>query len=357
MTQGIVGWRRENWPSDAAAQNEEPPWARAVTPRPPDPVIDHPIDLLTQPLPRMAVEPAAPPKTAAARDALVQARLDAFLLTMSSAYRIGETTVITGTTFQMSILYATQRDLVRANQGALLQAAVRANLTREQFAHVREGRGSPGSIHALTQSLLDLGALPKPSSADDALPGLVNQIRTMMFQHGIGIDCAGYVQQAYLHAMRIDAATAHFASPTFEDLSNLGARGYKRVDDLAAVRPGDLVVLGKPTEGPGHRAIVYEQRPATASDLTMLASNGPAAAALAGSGPIRIFEVDSSWGCSGNPLIGGVRRETWWYAETTKTWAWLEQGPEGERPFSTADTPMAHPFTGAAGIFRGAGRP
>ena len=89
----------------------------------------------------------------------------------------------------------------------------------------------------------------------------------------------------------------------------------------------------------------------------MLASNGSAATALASSGPIRIFEVDSSWGCSGNPLIGGVRRETWWYAETTKTWAWLEQGRVGQRTFSTASTPMAHPFTGASGIFRSAGRP
>lgn len=357
MTQGIVGWRRENWPSDAVAQNEEPPWAPAVTPRPADPIIDHPIGLLTPPMPRMAVEPAAPPTTAAARDALVQARLDAFRLAMSAAYRTGGITVITGTTFQMSTLYASQRDLVRANQGVLLHAAIRANLTREDFARVREGRGSPGSIHALTQSLLDLGVLPKPSPPDASLSGLVDRIRLMMFNHGIGIDCAGYVQQAYLHAMRIDATTARFASPTFEDLSNLGARGYKRIDDLAAVRPGDLVVLGPPAGQPGHRAIVYEQRPATASDLTMLASNGPAAAALASSGPIRIFEVDSSWGCSGDPQIGGARRETWWYAEATKTWAWLEQGPDGQRPFSTAGTPMGHPFTGASGIFRSAGRP
>jgi cell wall-associated NlpC family hydrolase len=357
MTQGIVGWRRENWPSDAVAQNEEPPWAPAVTPRPPDPTIDHPIGILTPPMPRMAVDPAAPPTTAAGRDAQVRARLDAFLLSMSQTYRTEKTTVITGTTFQMSVLYESQRNLVRANQGMLVQAAIRANLTREEFARVREGRGSPGGIHALTQSLLDLGALPKPSSPDAELPGLVDQIRTMMFQHGIGIDCAGYVQQAYLHAMRIDAATAHFASPTFEDLSNLGARGYKRIEDLAAVRPGDLVVLGQPAGQPGHRAIVYDQHPATASDLAMLAANGPEAAALASSGPIRIFEVDSSWGCSGNPLIGGVRRETWWYAETNKTWGWLEQGPARQRLFATADTPLAHPFTGASGIFRGAGRP
>jgi cell wall-associated NlpC family hydrolase len=358
MTQGIVGWRRENWPGEAAAQNEEPPWAPAVAPRPPDPFIEHPLSILTPPMPRFAVAPTAPATTPAARDAQVQARLDAFLLAMSTAYRTPSGTIVSGTTFQMSVLYANQRDDVRANQGALVQGAIQANLTREDFARVRAGRGTPGSIHALTQALIDRHALPKATIQNDlSMDGFVSQIRFMMFQFGIGIDCAGYVQQAYLHAMRIDAATAHFMGPTFEDLSNLGSRGYRRIDDLAAVRPGDLVVLGPPTGQPGHRAIVYEQHPATADDLESLETNGTEALAFAQAGPLRVFQVDSSWGCSGDPRIGGVRRETWWYSSTTKKWAWVEQGLPGQRPFATGDTPLNHPFSGTSGIFRAAGRP
>jgi hypothetical protein len=360
MTQGIVGWRRENWSGDSVAQNEEAPWAPAVTPRPPDTLVEHPLPILTPPMPRFAVASTAPATTPAARDAQVQARLDAFLVSMSAMYSTTDGTVVSGTTFQMSTLYEGQRDSVRANQRTLVQAAVRANLTREDFALVRAARGTPASIHALTQALIDRGALPKVDPDGPAFQnGLVGRVRTMMFRFGIGIDCAGYVQQAYLHAMRIDAATAHFSTRSFESLSNLGARGYRRIDDLAAVRPGDLVVLGYPDGAVGHRVIVYEQHLATPQDIASLEENGIRAADFArAGGPIQVFEVDSSWGCSGNPLIGGVRRETWWYSLATKKWAWLEQGPDDRpRPFSTADTPMGHLFTGTSGIFRGPVRP
>ena len=81
-----------------------------------------------------------------------------------------------------------------------------------------------------------------------------------------------------------------------------------------------------------------------------------ASRSFAGTPPIRVLTVDSSWGCNGDSRYGGVRRESWLYCEATRQWGWFDQGDEATRPFRTASTPMAHPFDGPFGIFRGRAR-
>jgi hypothetical protein len=304
------------------------------------------------PLPRAAVARVAP-ATDAERDAQVQAGLDDYRASLNPAYRAPERPASPGTPFQMSRPYDAQRPAIQANQAAVAKAAVRAHLTPADLGLVLSGRGSPASIHALTQALIDDGRMP-PDPDGSVLPE--SRIRTMMFDCGIGIDCAGYVQQAYLRAVGVSASAAGWRARMNEDLSNLAARGFTRIGDVTRVRPGDIVVLGPPQEQPGqpgHRAIVYEQHIATDGELAALRLNTAASRAFASTPPIRVFSVDSSWGCNGNAQFGGVRRESWWYCESTRQWGWLEQGDETTRSFLTASTPMAHPFDGPFGIYRG----
>jgi hypothetical protein len=307
------------------------------------------------PLPRAAVARVAP-ATDAESDAQVQEGLDAFRASLNAAYRAPERPASPGTPFQMSRPYKAQHPAIQANRAAVAKAAARAHLTPADLGLLLSGRGSPASIHALTQALIDDGRMP-PDRDGSVLPE--SRIRAMMFDCGIGIDCAGYVQQAYLRAMSVSASAAGWQARVNEDLSNLAARGFTRIGDVARVRPGDIVVLGPPPAEPGlpgepgHRAIVYEQHIATDGELAALHLSNAASRAFASTPPIRMFSVDSSWGCNGNPQFGGVRRESWWYCESTRQWGWFEQGEEATRSFRTASTPMAHPFDGPFGIFRG----
>jgi hypothetical protein len=342
MTQRISG----GWVGQLGSAGIEP---QGTAPRPDtealhqrDADVVYPVPL--PPLPRPAVARIAP-ATDAERDAQVQRELDAFRQSMNPPYVTPAGLVWSGTTFQMSKPYDAQRASIAANRAVVAAAAQHAHLSQSDLQLVLSGRGTPGAIRALTQALIDGGHVP-----GDADP--VTGVRKMMFDCGIGIDCAGYVQQAYLRAMGVSAAAVGLRAPTNEDLSDLGAAAFTRVTDLARVRPGDIVALGPPQKQPGHRAIVYEQHVATDAEIAALRENDTGRD-FTRRPPIRVLTVDSSWGSNGDPRYGGVRRESWWYCEATHQWGWFEQGDEATRRFSTASTPMAHPFDGPFGIFRG----
>jgi hypothetical protein len=352
MTQGISGWRRDDW--DRAVENDPGPSVVPPSELAHEAWSDYPIPLLPQPLPATALPAVvAPPATQPGRDAQIRTNLDAFRMAMNAPYRTPEGTAWPGTPFRMVPLPPNVEVIDPQTSAERNQAIASGHLSSTQRIDVASGRGSPEAIHAVTQALIDQGRLPPASEGD-----LDSRVRIMMFHYRIGIDCAGYVQQAYLRVMRIDAATAGFKLRD-EDLSNLGARGFTRIAHLASVRPGDLVALGPPATvppvrgEPGHRAIVYEQHLASPAELDALVSRGSAGASLVRNGPVRVFQLDSSWGSSGDPLLGGVRRETWWYSEKSATWAWSLMGVDGPGSLRTAPTPGAHPFGPPFGIFRG----
>jgi hypothetical protein len=352
MTQGITGRRNDDW------VHTDPTGAPPPAARPSHDVYEPLVPpLLPQPLPRTALAPPlAPPTTQAARDAQVRINLDAFRQAMNAPYQTPEGVAWPGTTFQMTTRYPLQGDVVTRNTAALNRAIATAKLNPSEALDLVTGRGSPEAIHAVTQALIHQGQLP------DASEGTLDaRVRILMFNHGIGVDCAGYVQRAYLRVMHLDRASAHFGR-TDESLSTLGARGYTRIVDLAGVRPGDIVSLGPPRDPlggagePGHRAIVYEQHLASTDELAELRATGETGTKMAAAGPVRVVQVDSSWGSSGDPQLGGVRRETWWRSETTGAWAWLQHASDGSASLLTASTPMAHPFASPFGIFRGSDR-
>jgi len=208
---------------------------------------------------------------------------------------------------------------------------------------VQEGRGTPAQIRAATRELL--GANSPHDSAS---------LRQLMFDHAIGIDCAGYVRQAAI-AARLLPDDANIANDSLSAAS-LQARGFALVADCRAARPGDIFVLGPRMDGsePGiqHRAIVYLHTVVPPEAIP------PELASKLGSpgGAVHRFQVDSSWGAGGRAESGGVRRETWWYGEATGQWAWQPPVPQASS-YSSAAGPYGHAFgTNIFGLFRARSR-
>ncbi len=354
MTQSIRGYRPSPWeldpigPPDAAASSAP---SRHAGP-PPTPVTSH--VPATGPTARWLI-PIARAQTPSLnpRYARLQRALDAFQAAMTPTYRTRYGDVNVSATFRMNGVPATK------SASELETVARRAHVPFDAVMQCRLGRGNPEQIHALTQALIDQGKLePAPGEP------LRKAVREMMQKYGIGVDCAGYVQQALLHATGLNRAGARLRSLDNEDLSGLARRGYRRVDAPSDVRPGDLVELGAPVptrddpdpDRVGHRAIVYDQHVATAADMRHLLTYGDAASAFSVGGPIRVLDVDSSWGCGGLAELGGVQRERWWYNEATRDWGWLIADEGGaERSFVVTPTPYGHPIAPPNGMYRDAG--
>jgi hypothetical protein len=281
-----------------------------------------------------------------------QGRLDAFRGAMTGTYRtVDGTELKVAAPFQMGAGYANQQDYMRdpAHLSRRNAAAQRANLSPEAYARVVCGRGTPGEIHALAQSLLASQPAGKIVTSSD--------LRKLMFDNCIGVDCASYAQQAYLKATGQTRSQAGLGDIMNESLTNLAHRGFQRVSAVSDVRPGDVVVLGPPKgDVVGHRTVVYDQRAPTSSEMrALLDSRNPAKIDFVVGGPVRVLEVDSSWGCGhfvhgesgdrveGHPDEGGVKRVTWLYNESTAQWAtWDKQGGT----FHTSPTPYDHPLDG-----------
>jgi len=284
----------------------------------------------------------APPT--AARDAQVRSGLDAFRMSVTGWYRTPGGDVAVSVPFLMSPGYEDQQTSMNRPEvkAELTQAAARSGLAQDALDRIHAGRGTPDEIHRLTQALIDAQPADRPSTS--WTPAAV---RRLMYEHMIGLDCAGYAQQAYLCATGRTAKDAGLGPSTLENLSGLSGKGFDRVDRVAQLRPGDLVVLGpKPrvVGDTGHRAIVYDQRPASVNDLRTLLSTS-AGQAFAVGGPVRVVEIDSSFGSSGSATRGGVERQTWLYNEATHGWAQERlDGPSvGIEPW---DTLYAHPLEG-----------
>jgi hypothetical protein len=212
---------------------------------------------------------------------------------------------------------------------------------------VRMGRATPEQIARITQRLIDEGRLPPVTR--DGISTFAPRVREMMFDHGVGLDCAGYVQQAFLFARGVDRPSAGFRPAAGENLSGLAARGFTRLA-FDEVRPGDLFILGaqpsfdRAHPNFGHTAIVRDVRDATDAELTRLAQAGGKAGELVASGSLRAFVLDSSWGCGGDPQVGGVQQHVWFQEKTSGRWLW--NGEHGRVFTAPANRPYDHPLDG-----------
>jgi hypothetical protein len=217
---------------------------------------------------------------------------------------------------------------------------------------VTSGKGTADEVRTLTQALIDRGALGALVTGSEG-----TAIRKMMWEHGIGMDCSGYVFQAFLGA-RADAVGTPASPATYSigslDSHQLPSKGLRKVAPSEA-RAGDLFILAG---NPGHKTIVYSNREVVTGDQK--ASIGgrviPEAFLRAGfpagyPATIRAIEVDSSWGAgeAGHP-DGGVKRELWVQNQANGLWGYWDN----DGAFRVSKGPYDHAIDG---VYRGKGEP
>jgi hypothetical protein len=244
-----------------------------------------------------------------------QVRIDAFYERSTPTYHTPEGDARVAAPFRMLPGYDDQRKTMRTNLGETYASARKHGLKDSEVGLVLAGRGSPEQVQRLTQALIDEGHLPA-ADADDR--DLRSRIRQMQFDHGIGFDCAGYVQQAALAAHGLDRAKAHMKTATNENLYGLESRGWTKLP-VADVRAGDVMVLdSRDRREPGHTVIVASEHYATEAERAQLPAD--IRAQVGTSAQLRVIEVDSSWGSGGNAQKGGVDRRTLVHDETSDQW-------------------------------------
>jgi len=250
----------------------------------------------------------APASANAARDKAVQGKLDGVREAFSGPYVVDGAQVTARPMFRMN------HARPAAKVAMVETCAARVGVPARPAIY---GQPTPKQLVKITQALIDTGCLPKG-------PGdVATRIRQMQWDHGIGVDCAGYSKEAIAATAARRPELYAPGNESFRDLDGKRAGSFAKLS-VADARPGDLITLDAiAPEVWGHNVVVYSRTTADASQKAVLgAKHGPELAAfLASAGPHHVLEVDSSWGAGseGNPC-GGFRRDTWIYDASTKTW-------------------------------------
>ncbi|MCI0415901.1 hypothetical protein L0222_24255 [bacterium] len=220
---------------------------------------------------------------------------------------------------------------------------------RTAIGAVAYGRATADQIKMVTDGLLKSGQFKVAKAMH---PGLsdAETIRMMQWDHGVGIDCAGYVQQAFMKVHGGGRGTFGFKTFGNEDLSSLkGNPNFTQVKPVD-IKPGDLIILDPPHRGEvGHTVLVRDRHLASADELKKF--QDPNSFAKSGD-PVHVVQVDASWSAGEDGLLsGGVQSRIWLYNE--KTGKWADVMPDGKGGFTvlTSDRngPYNHPMNG---IFR-----
>ena len=194
------------------------------------------------------------------------------------------------------------------------------------------GRAKPSQIAAITQALIDAGELSAVSSDN---PGLADTelVRKLQRKFKIGIDCAGYVQLAFVYAFlghdndtpAVRRKLGLHERRGYERLSDLPARHFDKVT-VTEARTGDLIVL-KPRAGDADRA----WHTVIVVDHTVAKS-------------VHTYLVDASWGTDlYGELAGGVARRQ--LVHDTDTGKWWDISP--------VDVPLDLTPCGIRGVKKG----
>lgn len=249
----------------------------------------------------------------AARDAAVQAKLDGLRDAFSGPYTVGGHIVPARPMFRMTTHDVPQKMAAEA-QSLAQRAGVRFPM--EAFY----GQCSPTDLVKTTQALIDAGRLPPP-------PGdVASRIRRMQWDHGIGVDCAGYAKQALIATSPRPLPLRNAGAESFRDLDSTRAGAFAKLA-IENARPGDLITLDPmPDERWGHNVIVYSH----------VVKSG-----------LHVFEVDSSWGAGAHGSEqGGFRRDTWSYDPSTRIWGSHVPGTSPPMLVMSGDGPAGDRYHG-----------
>lgn len=190
------------------------------------------------------------------------------------------------------------------------------------------GKGSLEAIRVTTQALIDSPAFRKYAHLDAE-----TAIRKMQWEFGIGLDCSGYVHQAFLFTRgsgEASAPSARYGLGKVEDsgLQRLPGPFFQRIEPAQA-RAGDAIVLVQGSDGTGHKVIVHGRHAIPAG--TELHARAVEALGGGKDAKVHVITVDSSWGAGRgeDPHGGGVKRVEWIYDETSRKWGTLHRLPSG----------------------------
>jgi hypothetical protein len=265
-------------------------------------------------------------------------RMDAFMAAAKATYHLpGEGDVEVAARFRLKgkeNLTPEERENPEKVRRAAIETGIRTRTPELQaigakvgvapgrIAAVQVGRGTPEEVRRLTQGLIDAKKLPEAENEEDTPE---RRVQRLMFDYGIGFDCAGYVQQAFTAAHGITRAQAGFAPRVADErLLDPAAKGpFRRVPPEQA-QAGDLIVLkAPPGQAYGHTLLVYSRQDLQPEERSSLHGAGPEDKARYDSGRISIFEVHSSFGSGALPNQGGVESRKWIYDAATDAWGKL----------------------------------
>lgn len=264
-----------------------------------------PVQALAPLAPRPGTEPIA-------------TKLDALERSFSGPYRVaGQPEVLAAPMFHSNHRDNPQLGSDRARQAFAQKACAKI---LGALGHCTTARPTPKELVAVTQALIDAGALRHVS------PVTAQSIRELQDTFHIGIDCIGYIRQSQI----VLHGGAHFKGDTLGSgcLQQLGASGLyeRRAGGLAGViacRPGDVLHLDASahTENREHNVVIRQHDTLTPGDPRWASLRAtPAGARLAsGGGPVHLLDVVCAGG--GTDMdVRGVRHETWLYDERTARW-------------------------------------
>ena len=277
-------------------------------------------------------------------EAALSSRLNAFMKASAGPYAVRGGEVVVTPQFRM------EGGIGKKNLPGIEKAVGPAAWRQiaNDAAWATTGKGSPEAIRKTTQALIDSPEFRKYSHLDPE-----TAVRKLQWDFGIGVDCSGYVHQAFLFARGSgngSAASERFGLGKVEQsgLQNLPGPLFRRVEP-GQVRAGDVLVLVNGDDGTGHKVIVHGRN--TAPPGTELHARAVERLGGGRDTKIHIITVDSSWGAGhgDDPHRGGVKRAEWVYDETTKKWGTLHRLPNGGllvHPSSKAG-PYDHDLQGA----------
>jgi hypothetical protein len=218
----------------------------------------------------------------------------------------------------------------------------------EAIKMVAGGKGTSEQVKMVTDALIKSGEFEK---AKKAHPGLSDSetIRMMQWDHGVGIDCAGYVSQAFVGVHGGNNGKYGLQETNNENLMYLKGNKHFTQVKPEQIKPGDLIALDPPkNEHVGHTLLVRSHHVATKEERDHFVHTDDSFEKR--SDKIHIYEVDASWGAGASgKLEGGVQRRIFIYNETTGKWGEADQpdknGDFEVRP-STTNGPYNHPMNG-----------
>jgi hypothetical protein len=352
MTQPVSSYRpdrSQDVPPEADAGRPTQPATRVAAPQSPPSIPELPdtnaafvanaVKAATSSAPHLMLAMGVKgPDVDTVRDAPIQQRLDAFKDSATPTFHTKDGDVQVGIPFRMTPQpglmsredapaqpFIRQERTARANAGELQLVARDLGLSQGQLAAIASGRGTPETIRLVTQALIDRGKLPSGGTAEVGA-----RIRTMMCNYGVGLDCAGYVQQAFLASRGIPRAETGLRPVLRENLTGLASRGFSPLPPSSAPRAGDIFILKPPhDETVGHTMIVRDSRTATVAETQNLMAIGaqqvardPSSLAWVQHDPSKLqrIELDSSWGNGADAQVGGVKRQTFWHDTENDRW-------------------------------------